>query len=1365
MPRVLKHLFAVLVVLIVAGCSGGGCSSCAGCGVTPLPQGFPLERRVENAAALRLTDSGFQFLQDNGATLAGALLGSSMITFDVPPVSQSVLGIDIDLCKNGANPNANPPECIVEIDPALAYLPIKSATEHQIVIQGGKIPVRLQNAVGVADYGIFGTDDFNIVLNGDGSCPGGSYAQIDVTVDISIEIRDNPADPFYGYTQVKLVTVDIDDNQLKSSIHSCGGVTGDVIDFLKDLIFDFIAPSIDQLLVDAIQDQLCLKADPTISPSCPAGSHDEGGTCVLDSDPSQCAPIMLGLNGHIDLSQFLSSLSPGTTGGLDFLLASGGHSPRNDGTPWHWGDLDPVANGATLGFYGGSEPMPVSGCVRLSDLPIPSAIPMPDELLGNTVTNWPSDLAGPHVGLALNERFVNYALNGVYNSGLLCIGVTSELSSLLNSGTLGILAASLKDLGLQREQQQVAIVIRPGNPPTMTFGNGTDIATDPLLRLGLRDASFDFYIWSHDRFIRFMTATFDIDVPLNLDVTPEGLVPVVGELAIDNAKVTNSALLRENPSDLAGSLADLLKGQVGSLLGDAIPPIDLASQLSSLGLTLNIPPTIEGQGSPGLRKLSKAQDNYLGIFATLGVAAAPKVIPAETKLEIVRKLVHPEGLRWGTMTPENAPEIRLYASSPEDDGTRVMEYSYRLDNGLWHPFTTSRWIDIHDGWLRVQGRHQIAVRARERGVVDSLDPTPAIVEIVVDGDSPEIRVGEWSSEGVAVDVNDAVSDVSATQVRVRLDDGVWSDWRPASELGRIDVGEADELSVEARDEEGNVGSVSQAIIRGRASDTGSSGCGCTVAGTPSQDGKVMGLIGIMLLGAAIRLTSKRSSQRSTSSRPPRAPARQPRRLSAHGPLFGLAALVVAATSPGCSCEDETVPTEDPNANAVALNPGLAGSYTSVAVSGSDIWVAGYAEADWFNDFSWGDLIVGKYDGEKVAWVAVDGVPTDPPPDPKLYKASGFRGGQTEPGDDVGLWTSIAIDDAGNPAVAYYDRTNRALKFARSKGDAWEISTVELKTRSDIGRYAKLVFVGATPMIAYLAIEPGDAGAVKSAVRVATGSASGTWGFEDVLVDPATPCRQAFCDSGTSCIVSTGLCQASIDTCGECAADEKCVDVGGTPTCSAFYGASRLDTYPDAVGDYIAAAPDGKGGIGLAFYDRIHGNVMIASKAGGAWTTLLVDGQAADGTDTGDMGVGTTLFIDGQGAWHVAYVDGLAEVLRYARVDGGTTVAVNEVVDDGLTLGGTKFADGQHIVGDDANLVVTPSGEVRIAYQDASQGTLRYAVGTPGATGYAWALSDIDQAGFAGFFPRQVNVDGAYKIANFWRVGGEEVKGDVAIVSP
>ena len=49
----------------------------------------------------------------------------------------------------------------------------------------------------------------------------------------------------------------------------------------------------------------------------------------------------------------------------------------------------------------------------------------------------------------------------------------------------------------------------------------------------------------------------------------------------------------------------------------------------------------------------------------------------------------------------------------------------------------------------------------------------------------------------------------------------------------------------------------------------------------------------------------------------------------------------------------------------------------LALAGDKLWVAGYLEADYDNSFQYGDLVVGTYDGTKVNWTIVDGVPDLP----------------------------------------------------------------------------------------------------------------------------------------------------------------------------------------------------------------------------------------------------------------------------------------------------------------------------------------------------------------------------------------------------
>ncbi|MEJ7728343.1 MAG: hypothetical protein WKG00_03930 [Polyangiaceae bacterium] len=1336
--RVLKHLLAILSVIVVLGCGGGaGCSSCAGCGVTPLPEGFDPAARVENAGAARITQSGFTFLQQNLAPLAKTLLGGDSpdgsLTFEVPESKGKIDNpipflpdIDYTICPGGPDAAANPPKCTAEIGVGDSNLVLTPEGPHNLKITG-TMPLRLQYLPMDSDLG-----GMDITLSGNQSCPGdpSEYAQIPIRVNLSIESNKDTSQSFHGYSRVRIEEFWVDKNAIENSIEFCGGLIADIAGFLKGFVVDFAYDALIGTLGEQIEQQLCRQANPALDPPCPSGTNDVNGVCRYGTDESAaCASIVLGTDGHADLGALLASISAGTKGGLDFLFAAGGHSDAGGGLTY--GDLNPVANGATIGLYGGSEPKPISKCVKFSEAALPTGIPLPDELLGNTVTGWPT-ADGPHVGIAVSERFANYALAGMYNSGLLCLGISTETVDLLNSGTLSLLIPSLTSLALQRETQQVALMVRPGEPPTVVFGNGTNLETDPSMRVRMNNASFDFYIFSLDRFVRFMTATFDLDVPINLAVTPDGLQPVLDKIGVSNGKITNAELLNESEDALVGALQDLITSQVGSALG-GIAAIDLNSSLASLGLTLTIPESVEGAGSPGLRRLEKGSDGYLGIFAGLGVAPAmaqQQQQKVDTEIALGDKHIDPAGLVARTRTDDNMPSVTVLLDSPADSGAQPVEYSYRIDGGAWKPFSTQRILTVRDPAFRLQGRHLLEARARIAGQPMTLDDTPAVTEIVIDAESPRVEIGPVDAGKVTLTARDVSGTVDA-MVRTRLGDGAWSQWAPFEGAEVVTVGDSDDdLEVEVKDASGNIGTASQAIIRGKPS--AAAGCNCAVTGDRSAPPGMLWLLGAALFGIAARVRKARDRMRRAASAASRGAARH---------AVVASALCVAAGMSGCSCGDDG---DDPGKQSGSagdysckdpcqpLSPGLSGAYTSAAVaSDGTVWVAGYLEGDLTRELQYGDLVVGKWNGESVDWTIVDGVPTDPPPNGEAWDLNGFRGGQDAPGDDVGLWTSIAINSAGVPAVAYYDRTNRQLKYAFQAGDGWDVSVVESIAGGDVGRYAKLVLDGDTALIAYSAVEPAKNGAVTSKVRFAKGT-SDSWTFEDVAVDPATPCRKAYCTASDACVIETGLCTAIENGCDPaCASGSECVTTADGVACTDVFADARVDSYPDVVGAYVSLALGDDGTLGIAFYDRIHGNVVVAAQSGGSWTTKIVDGQLADGTDTGDVGIGASLFIDGDGAWHLSYVDGWAESLKYARLadgakDGGAAPEI-ETVDDGLTLAGAQFDDGQP-GRRRPRVAVSGAGDVRITYQDATTGTLRYALGTAGGAGHTWEVSVVEQEG-------------------------------------
>src|SRR5262249_2755326 len=157
--------------------------------------------------------------------------------------------------------------------------------------------------------------------------------------------------------------------------------------------------------------------------------------------------------------------------------------------------------------------------------------------------------------------------------------------------------------------------------------------------------------------------------------------------------------------------------------------------------------------------------------------------------------------------------------------------------------------------------------------------------------------------------------------------------------------------------------------------------------------------------------------------------------------------------------------------------------------------------------------------------------------------------------------------------------------------------------------------------------------------------------------------------GQKCIKETGLCQPAATGCtpSDCggaggigSAAQTCVTISGKATCGTVIDDKYVDSYPNGFGDYISLAA-GTTGFGVVVHHRIHGNLLQVAHNGGKWTTTILDGETGSRTpgsgpdggisavDTGDVGVGASLFIAGNGDWHVSYVNGFTEALQYVFV--------------------------------------------------------------------------------------------------------------------
>lgn len=1375
-----RHLFGVVFFLLVASCSGGGCGGCAG--MTPLPGGFPTDKAVENAASVRISRPGLDFMEKEIPTVLASLMGTpdGVFDFEVPPSTMDTkfgfINVTVSICPDGAKPSANPPTCVARIGIGGAKFRIDAVKPNEVRLDG-VLPIKLEKTPLTLKAGV--TISGNVAYGSNASCNGNEpvVGVKQLPVKVTIPIVAETTAPRTGYSKLDLdgATIDlsgVEDKDVRVCVSCVGvfdGICNSVIDFVKNRAVGSIKSSLEAQLRTALKRQLCTKPNPTLNPSCPTQSSpdiedDEAAVCVYDSDKSKCVPMLLGTDGHVDLGGFLAAFSPGASGGLDFGLASfGAMRPYPNSNANAQGRTD---NGITLGMIGGVLPQPPSKCVVQVPVTPPNGIPIPDELAPSSA----DAASAPHVGIALSGRFLDYSFTSLYNSGLLCLGVSTEQFDMLKSGLLAFLVPSLKTLTFEHADAAAAIATRPQAPPQVKIGGGTDPNKDPLLSLTLPKFAIDFYVWSFDRFARVFTYTADITIPINLQTAkgPSGageVRPSVGDLKVKNGAVSNSdILLFEQPDVLAGAVGGILGTVAGQLAGAGLPGFDLSAATASLGLGLNV---------DDIKKLTKGSDDFVGVFASMTKPSSAATAESDTVASLTEKKVWPEHLQAATYDRDKLPELHVALSSSLEGSGLPIEYSWWIDHGTRSPWSTERELVIKSDQLFFQGRRTLYVTSRVVGSPETEDTTPVAIPYVIDALAPFIKLEE-TGDAVTVTAWDLVSAPEALVARYRLDDAELGDWLPVSELANIDVSGADAIEVEVKDEEGNVGTVRQGL-RGRVDPTlaaAGAGCGCSVPGSHGPGG---GLVAVLLGLAGLALVVARRRGVTFA---------EGRRAATRAGVATFAIAAVAATSQGCGCGGDGdldmhgCGTDCQEACLTGLEQGQPGAYLSVAkASDGTLWAAGYNDS-LLSDATallWGDLVVGTYDlgrGE-VDWETVDGIPTRTDGTCTPYAPGEWRGGETDSGENVGRWASLQLSTSDEPMVSYYDDTNRRLKFAARDGSGWSVSVLREKPGADIGKYSKMLLVDGKPVIAFMQLEPGAKGRTRSKIVLARANTESPRGaddfsFEDVAFDDDGPCRADSCEGGQVCVKDTGTCTATVNGCSPgCGQNQACVSLEKKATCVATQG--EVETYPRGLGPYISMA-HGPKGLGIVAYDGYHGNLVgFAEKGAGKWERLLLDGETGkrgDKTaiDTGDVGIAASLAIDERGTWHVSYVSGLDETLRYIAVVDGKP-GRSDVVDDGTTVDGKRHPDGKHIVGDDS-IIRIDGGTVTIYYADSSSLGLRRAVGT-GLPNPKWELRSFPQENRWMAFPQFVPGEDD-KVAVWWRRSSREtrsVEGNVTVLSP
>ena len=146
----------------------------------------------------------------------------------------------------------------------------------------------------------------------------------------------------------------------------------------------------------------------------------------------------------------------------------------------------------------------------------------------------------------------------------------------------------------------------------------------------------------------------------------------------------------------------------------------------------------------------------------------------------------------------------------EKDSNGQIRFSYRVDKGLWSPWSTKRFAVVK-GLL--EGAHIFEVRALDSD--SNLEPTPAKMIFQVDSVPPTVALSgtvRGAAATFVAEVRDFQSKPEEIQIAYRLDDSSWSEYQASKTISLARLADGTHaLSVKAIDAAGNEAIATQAF--------------------------------------------------------------------------------------------------------------------------------------------------------------------------------------------------------------------------------------------------------------------------------------------------------------------------------------------------------------------------------------------------------------------------------------------------------------------------------------------------------------------------------------------------------------------------
>ena len=267
-------------------------------------------------------------------------------------------------------------------------------------------------------------------------------------------------------------------------------------------------------------------------------------------------------------------------------------------------------------------------------------------------------------------------------------------------------------------------------------------------------------------------------------------------------------------------------------------------------------------------------------------------------------------------------------------------------------------------------------------------------------------------------------------------------------------------------------------------------------------------------------------------------------------------------------------------------------------------------------------------------------------------------------EDVGEYTSIAIDSNDAVHISYYDWTNDELKYATDKSGSWVYATLD--STGTVGTYTSIAIDSNDAVhISYSDLSNSD-------LKYATDK-SGSWVTSTL-------------DSTGSVGYSTSIAIDSNDAVHISYYDLSNSDLKYATDKSGSWVNTTLDS-TGSVGTHTSIAIDSNDDVHISYFDNTNYGLKYATDKNGSWVTSTLD-------STGSVGYFTSIAIDSNDAAHISYYDEDNFNLKYATDKSGlwTNISLDSTEDAGFYT----------------SIVINSNNYIRISYRDNSNTDLKIA---------------------------------------------------------